>query len=265
MVQWVIPFYKTTQVLPPQFFFFHKLPKISLEGSLSKQNFLSRVHLLLEPAVVASSAHLSNHLIASLPLSSLFVFPSIFVVANCSKTIPCNCWENSVWFGFPPQLFPLSTYHHFLCFLSAPVSWQCPHLCISPSDAPVFILSSVGPSVSAFTNKQRLCHLLAWSFILRVAAITGESEGNNSMCNSRFIPLYRTKQRKNVFVSVKQEREACDHTGALKHLRLAQYLSNMRDSWHIHLAWRRERQIWLHKIMRLYEQSDLDKYTPSKG
>lgn len=101
---------------------FHKLPKISLEGSLSKQNFLSRVHLLREPAVAASSAHLSNHLIASLPLSSLFVFHSIFVVANSSKTIPCNSWENSVWFGFPPQFFPLSTYHHFLCFLSAPVS-----------------------------------------------------------------------------------------------------------------------------------------------
>lgn len=154
---------------------FHKLPKISLEGSPSKQNFLSQVHLLLEAAVAASSVHLYNYLITSLARSSLFVFPSIYFFANSSTTIPCNSWENNclIW------IFPTVPHIYFSSFRQlitppSPVSWQCPHLCISSSHAPVFILSSIGPSVSAFTHKQRLLHLLAGAFIFRVAAITGE-------------------------------------------------------------------------------------------
>lgn len=54
----------------------------------------------------------------------------------------------------------------------SPVSGQRPHLCISPSGPPVFILPRIGASVSALPDKQRLCHLLAGALILWVAAVT---------------------------------------------------------------------------------------------
>lgn len=134
---------------------FHKLPKISLEGSRSFYIHKSCLKQLWQP-------HLSNYLVASLAHSSLFVCFSQHIFL-------CQLLEDH-----PLQfLRKLSLIWTSVCSPS-PVSRQCPHLCISPSWAPVFILSSIGPSVSAFTHKQRLCHLLAGPFILRVAAITGE-------------------------------------------------------------------------------------------
>lgn len=64
---------------------------------------------------------------------------------------------------------------------------------------------------------------------------------------------------------VKQERDVWDHTAALNYLLFAQYLLIIRDSWQVQMAWRDERQSGLNKIMRLYEQIDLDMYTPGKG
>lgn len=143
------------------FFIFINCLKYRWKKSV-KQNFLSTVLLRLHAAVAASSLHLSNYLISSLALSALFVFPSIFFFAS-----PCNPWEN-----FSSSHIHLSSFRQ-LIIPSSPVPWQCPHLCVSPSRAPVFILPSVGSSVSAFTHKQRLCHFLAGAFILRVAAIAG--------------------------------------------------------------------------------------------
>ena len=72
--------------------------------------------------------------------------------------------------------------------------------------------------------------------------------------------LFSEKSRRKI-CSLKHEGDACDHTGALEYLLFARYLSIMRDSWQVHLAWR---QIWLNNLMR-HEQGDLDEYTPGKG
>lgn len=63
---------------------------------------------------------------------------------------------------------------------ASPVSWQRPHLSVHSSKAPVFVLSSIRPSVLALPHKQGLRHLLARTLIVWVAAITGGDEGINT-------------------------------------------------------------------------------------
>lgn len=94
----------------------------------------------------------------------------LFLVCFSQHIFLCNRLEdNLLQFLRKPHLMSVCS--------PSPVSRQCPHLCISPSKAPVFILSCVGPSVSAFPHEQGLRHLLAGPFILRVAAITEEKDG----------------------------------------------------------------------------------------
>lgn len=133
MLQWVIPFYETTLSVATTVF--PKLPKISLEGSQSKQNFFSQVHLLLQAAV-----HLSNYLIALLALSSVFVFPSIFFFANSFNAIPCNSWQNSAWFGFPSNSSHIAFLPSPLNSLSLPL-FAPPHLFLGS----VLIFASAPP------------------------------------------------------------------------------------------------------------------------
>lgn len=128
----------------------HKLPKISLEGSQSTQNFLSQVHLRLKAAVAASAVHLFNYLIASLALSSLFVFPSIFfslpTPPTPSTAIPEKTWLCTVsppaipektWFGF----FPLNSSQINLSFLLLSTAFAPPYLFLGS----VLIFASVPP------------------------------------------------------------------------------------------------------------------------
>lgn len=122
MLQWVFPFYEIIQVLPPEVFI----------------NCLKYHWREVGPFIFTSPAWSScGSLICPttwlphwLTLPCLFVFPSIFFFANSSKTIPCNSWESSVWFGLlfvPPHLFLGSV----LIFASAPPRPQylfCPPL-----------------------------------------------------------------------------------------------------------------------------------------
>lgn len=70
-------------------------------------------------------------------------------------------------FIFPEtHLFFLYFSYHIL------VSRKSPHLSVNSTDAPVFVLTSIGATISALTNKQRLGDLLTGAFIFRVTAIT---------------------------------------------------------------------------------------------
>lgn len=122
---------------PPHFF--QKLPKIPW-GKWVKQNFLSQVHLQGKVAPAPSWVNLTS-----------------------------SCLQTGYEWVLSSAVIHLNT-----IFLTLLVPWQCPHLSVNPSCPPVFILPSIGSSVPALTNKQRLCHLLAGAFIFRVAAITAE-------------------------------------------------------------------------------------------
>lgn len=134
---------------------FHKLPKISLEGSQSTQNFLSQVHLLLKAAVAASCVHLSNYLIASLARSSLFIFPQHIFLCRLLQHPPLQFLRKLKFdLDFPLNsshisFLPSSTYsslfapsHLFLgsvlIFASAPPT---PQYLFCPPLVPLFRLS----------------------------------------------------------------------------------------------------------------------------